>query len=565
MVFRSLKILVQVFGVLTIGLTLYAEVTQDVDLRWTALSLLAVVIAAAYALGMFQSTAQAAQSNQPSTRRPQQPSKPAAPPPEVQTRPKPRIDPLDDPAEIKDDELYIVFSRLAGFKTGEAFRANVDKIVAANGLAPLQPDDVDRLAAEIDRRDLRGKTFVRTPGVAIVRMQRFDLDVEVGGTSWLGGLPTLGDTPWPRDDLGRAMHHMAQIDLGTVPDPLLPKGMPTTGAMAFFMTTASNGPRQGKVIYLPQIGNTATEPPKDLVPIYDGPEWGYYVKGHARENAPDTFPRWPVEFVLLPLTEQNRDDDAQELMAELLPFQATEDLSPKNYHKKVPEFARAYFWDTAHRFTMSIRLARDDIIKTVAQMDKRVKQHGDVYQPALDILLHQQDAFSAFVDEVSIWAVSHEPWDRMTPADIAELERHFAQVRDIGGQTAPFKPFYQFTQGEMLTLQEAATATLVAAANESPDVYATLPMKVREDIDTKYRIASKGRWHQMFGLGSEIQTAVSDHTHHHLLLQLHSDQLAHWVWGDKGVVQFWITEDDLLAQNWDAVDMTVEGYSHEHE
>ncbi|MEJ8560511.1 DUF1963 domain-containing protein [Yoonia sp. GPGPB17] len=173
-------------------------------------------------------------------------------------------------------------------------------------------------------------------------------------------------------------------------------------------------------------------------------------------------------------------------------------------------------------------------------------------------MLNQQDEFSAFVDEVSIWAVSHEPWDEMTADDISVLEGYFGQVRDIGRQPAPFKPFYQFTQGELLSGQEATTATLVAAANASPEVFAKLPFEVRDDIDTKYRIASKGRWHQMFGLGTEFNTAVADHTHHHLLMQLHSDQLVNWMWGDGGVVQFWITEEDMLAQNWDAVELTVE-------
>jgi uncharacterized protein YwqG len=62
----------------------------------------------------------------------------------------------------------------------------------------------------------------------------------------------------------------------------------------------------------------------------------------------------------------------------------------------------------------------------------------------------------------------------------------------------------------------------------------------------------------MFGLGFKIGSAASTHTHHHLLLQLHSDQLVNWMWGDRGVVQFWISEEDLLAQNWDAVEMTLE-------
>lgn len=559
MVLQFLKKLLLLLAVLTIAAVIYAEMTADRELRFTGLSILSVLLAAAYAMGMFRRAPRPVKppklpstAAQPETKPKARTAKPAPPPP--------RTDPDDDPEQIKDDELYIVFSRLAGFKTGEAFRENVDKIIAANRLAALTPDDIDRLAKEIDRRDLRGKAFVRTPGIGLVRMQRFDLDVEVGGTSWLGGLPTLGDTPWPRTSDGRAMHHLAQIDLGTIPDPLLPEGMPVTGAMAFFMITSSDGPREAKVIHLPSIGNTATEPPEDIVPIYDGPDWGYHIKGQARHSAPDTFPRWPVEFVLLPMADQTNDDDAQERMSDLLPYQADTDLSPMNYRTSLPDFARPWFWDTAYRFTMSIRLARDDLDQTISKAERRVQDYGPSYQPALDALRTDQDAFSQFVDEVSVWAVSYAPWDEMTLDDVDRLTHYFAQVRDTGGETARFKPFYQFTQGELLSLEEAATATLVAVANEEPSIYEKLPFAVRSDIDTKYRIASKGCWHQMFGLGTAVQTAVAEHTHHHLLLQLHSDQLVNWMWDDKGVVQFWITEEDMLAQNWDAVEVTIEGH-----
>ena len=561
MVLRFLKKLLLLFAVLTIGLALYAEITNDTELRWTGLSILSVLVAAAYALGMFR--------RKPAVTKPVPMPAPRAPRKDPSEHPPDPPSPAktltenptnEDAGQLGDDELYIVFSRLAGIKTGDAFRKGVNDIIVRNGLAPLTPQDVDRLAAEVDRRDLRGKAFRRTPGIALVRMQRAELDVEYGGTSWLGGLPTLGDTPWPWDEFGRAMHHLAQIDLGTVPDPLLPKGMPTSGALTFFLTTSSDGPHRAKVVYLPEIGNTATEPPSDLVPIYDGPDWGHYVKGYARENAPDTFPRWPVEFVLLPMTDRNKDDDARELMADLMPQQASGDLSPANYRQSLPDFARPWFWDTAHRFTMSIRLARDDIRDTIRKAEQRVREFGAGYQGAVNTLRQSEAAFSQYVDEVSIWAVSNGPWEKMTLSDAQQLEEYFAQVREVDGKEARFKPFYQFTQGELLSLQEAATATLVAAANAEPEVYAMLPFEVRDDIDTEYRIASKGRWHQMFGLGSRMKSAVSDHTHHHLLLQLHSDQLVNWMWGDKGVVQFWIAEDDLLAQNWDAVEMTLEGH-----
>ena len=555
---RILKGIVAGVAIPTLGLGVYAEMTQDTDLRMTALSLLAVVFAAAYALGMFR-------------RRAPQPPRPIMPQTVRTAEAEAKQTPVNKtegatPKSVKqdrqetsdEDELYIVFARLAGIKTGAAFKTGHAEVTSKNRLAPLSPSDVARLAREIDSRDLRGKSFVRTPGIALVRLQRADLDVEVGGTSWLGGLPTLGDIPWPRDAAGKPMHHLAQIDLGTVPTPLLPKGMPDVGALAFFMTTSGKKMDQAKVVYLPLIGNMATEPPEDIAPIYDGPDWGYYIKGHARESAPDTFPRWPVEFVLLPMADKSRDDDAHELMAELLSRQSEVNLSPNNYRQSLPDFARPVFWDTAHRFTNSIRLARDDIDLTVARTEARIEDYGARYQADLDALLKNDEAFSQFVDEVSFWAVVHEPWDEMTPEDVAQLHSYFGQVRDIGQTKASFKPFYQFTQGELLSIDEAATATLLAAANETPEIFAKLPFEVRDDIDNKYRIAGKGRWHQMFGLGTRVKTAVAEHTHHHLLLQLHSDQLVNWMWGDNGVIQFWIAEEELVKRNWDAVEMTLE-------
>jgi len=561
MLVRVLKGIVAGIAIPTLGLGVYAEFTQDTELRRTALSLLAVVFAAAYALGMFRRGPAKPRKSPVVAPQPRNiPEPPAAPEAKVAPEAAPPKENVPAQETNDEDELYIVFARLAGIKTGEAFMQGHAKVMANNHLPPLSPQDVARLAREIDKRDLRGKSFVRTPGIALVRLQRADLDVEVGGTSWLGGLPTLSDLPWPRDTEGRAMHHLAQIDLGTIPKPLLPKGMPDVGALAFFMTTSGKKMDQAKVVYLPLIGNTATEPPADLAPIYDGPDWGYYVKGHARESAPDTFPRWPIEFVLLPMANKNSDDDANELMAELLPMQSDVKLSPNNYRKSLPDFARPVFWDTAHRFTNSIRLARDDIDLTVARTEARIEGYGARYQADLDVLLNNDAAFSQFVDEVSIWAVVHEPWEEMAPEDVSQLHTYFGRVREIGQSKASFKPFYQFTQGELLSIDEASTATLLAAANGPPDVYAKLPFEVRDDIDTKYRLASKGRWHQMFGLGTEIKTAVRDHTHHHLLLQLHSDQLVNWMWGDMGVVQFWIADEDLLKQNWDAAEMTIEAH-----
>ena len=463
---------------------------------------------------------------------------------------------VDDGADT-EDELYLVFARLDGVKTGAQFRDRASQIIEEHDLTPLSDSEIDRLADFIDTKDLRGQSFIRTPGVAFARQVRADIDIEYAGTSWLGGTPTLGDLHWPRDENGKAMHHLAQIDLATLPISKRPEGLPETGALAFFMTTSDDFPYPARVIHIPEIGDTASEPPDNADPIYHGAHWGKFIKGHAREDAPMTFPRWPVEMIPLPMTNPNNDRDARHFIADLFPQQSASELTPSSYRDALPDFARPWFWDTAHRVANSLRIAREDFPKTAKLLQTMVDEHGEQHQPALDALLNDQVEFSNFVDEVSIWAVSHEPWDQMTIQDAHMLAYHFEQVKDTRKQKARFRQFYSGTAGELSGLYEATEATLMAAANGPPDVFACLPRRVRDDIDTKYRMASKDRWHQMFGLGAQAKTAAADHTHHHLLLQLHTDQFHNWDWDDGGVVQFWISEDALRKQDWDKIDLTI--------
>jgi len=65
--------------------------------------------------------------------------------------------------------------------------------------------------------------------------------------------------------------------------------------------------------------------------------------------------------------------------------------------------------------------------------------------------------------------------------------------------------------------------------------------------------------HQMFGLGTAIQSAPLDHSDKILLLQLASTPSLFWMFGDAGVYQVWITPDDLRAGRWDRAFATLEG------
>ena len=108
-------------------------------------------------------------------------------------------------------------------------------------------------------------------------------------------------------------------------------------------------------------------------------------------------------------------------------------------------------------------------------------------------------------------------------------------------------------------LYEAARLTLAALASD-PDTYVHLPAPLQDALDQRHRIPDSSRWHQMFGHGSAVQDAVSAHESDHLLLQLHSDYMMHWMWGDVGVIQFWISPENLAGQRWDRVEMTIDSH-----
>jgi uncharacterized protein YwqG len=66
--------------------------------------------------------------------------------------------------------------------------------------------------------------------------------------------------------------------------------------------------------------------------------------------------------------------------------------------------------------------------------------------------------------------------------------------------------------------------------------------------------------HQMLGHGREVQQRVAQmRTSHIMLMQFDSDKALGWTFGDSGVLQYWISPEDLAASNFDNVMATVAG------
>ncbi|WP_019953697.1 DUF1963 domain-containing protein [Yoonia vestfoldensis] len=522
---KPAKIAFGLAAIAGIGAAFYGKITDSVPIMLGALALMAPLLAIKYLAG--------------------------------RKRPLPAPQPVREPVlPPAPDEVYLAHAALNDLDTGEAFATRINAIAPKAKLPLLGPTDLARLAAIIDARKRKQDSFRMAPPVALVRQARRGVDITRDGTSWLGGLPALGAQDWPRAPNGVPLHHLAQIDLGALPADHLPPEAPRAGSLCFFLGTAKANADRHKVLYVPQGIHSPTPLPRDMSALFEGPDWGYHITGHTIEDAPRAFPRWPVSCHPLPL---NHDDGAA-AMAQAFPDSKGGFLDADSYAKAAPALARAWLWDTAQRVVNSLVLAEEEIPKTIADGRKRVADFGERYAAELAFMIENEAAFRRYVQAARQWVAGRDPFTPMAPDDIALLETLFAQIKTPQNRLPSFALFYRYSRGHMNRLRDARNATLMTLARGEPAVYDLLPEVVKADLDTCRRMPSPGRWHQMFGLGTEVQSAVSDHAYDHLLLQVQSDPLMQWMWGDMGVIQFWISTDDLAARQWDRVMLTVESH-----
>ncbi|MEO0913840.1 MAG: DUF1963 domain-containing protein [Pseudomonadota bacterium] len=65
-------------------------------------------------------------------------------------------------------------------------------------------------------------------------------------------------------------------------------------------------------------------------------------------------------------------------------------------------------------------------------------------------------------------------------------------------------------------------------------------------------------WHQIGGRGIDVQGAPDAQADRFMLMQFGCDKVLQWMWGDVGVVQVWITREDMAAGRWENATFTFE-------
>lgn len=351
-----------------------------------------------------------------------------------------------------------------------------------------------RMAALRERTLAPAETFAEPGPVLVLRRSRGpDGAGWRGARSWLGGLPRLGGQPWPMGrGSGLPLPFAAQIDLADLAAARPGSGLPDAGSLAFFLG-------EGAVVFVPPAPEGSRHPRFPQAPgglaVRDGEE---PFPADPSPDARGTWPWWRVD--LLAMDQPANAEGEPAIPSRQGPLDA-ESLCRDCGIDPVP-----LWWHSVRHFAAGLRRARFHAQGDAEMLDTAIA--------ALDWFAQDR------VDE-----------DILAPSERADFETMFAEIHqhcdDMVAQFVPDRP------------EDLASATLRAMASGPAQLHAALPPAIAERIDRDHR-QPQGAVHRMFGAPSGEGL---------LLLQLASDDLMEWHFGDGGVFQFRISPQDL-AQGW---------------
>lgn len=440
--------------------------------------------------------------------------------------------------------------------------------------------------------------------------------------SRLGGRPNLpDDIAWPRaGDL--PLHFVAQINLREVEATLPGNGLPRDGLLLFFaaagdhVSMPENNTWPAAVLHLPGGEMTAPTrlPPEDLPRLaaaYGFQALPAVLDGDARTKPlARSFPDWPIRFRRL---RQYRDEPHRSWSLTA----GEQDLYPELQRAAELEAYVAAFgppprsWSYYMRSTPGYPLPHqtDEPIWMAGEDWPQTYLHGLCFAWELDRRLgplfgtYRRSRLERFVLAWQRWL---HP-SRFTPVErIPRAHKALARARDraveaaragaqrVLGTAPPVHPFAPLpaeerdsfrrwvrslpfdagplsnplgpgTIGSVVELSFAqATDALLGYA---PEASATLSPNVHDFVRERHvpyadhSTDPRPVRHHLLGLpvtmhGTPDVLAPT----HRLLAQFDTDKGMFWMWGDAGVLQFWIPHEDFAASRFDRCIASLEGH-----
>ncbi len=333
-----------------------------------------------------------------------------------------------------------------------------------------------------------------------------------GTTSWLGGAPRLGATPWPRDDGGEPLHFVAQIDLADVAGAANGTPLPTEGSLAFFIG------REGAVIHVPGgQGTMPAEPPADTP---DLAKFGGARDWHRDLDGRPLFPYWPVRISALDLAPIPDRVDAYRAAQ----VRAVEKYHPRRECYLSPEQAFAGpaipdWWQIAIHYAAWLDRALREVpnliqreqgsldyaLKKVEEAQskgpaevQKARNVLDLYQNKIATIHRLTPLLRDFAAEMSAFCSGREPWALMSADELEQLASRWARNAEFAA--------IHFNHGtfDLDYLRKQMFKALPAAGTAE---YAALPASVRELIDRK-RAPRPVWWHSALAFAKGLTEAV---------------------------------------------------------
>lgn len=426
------------------------------------------------------------------------------------------------------------------------------------------------------------------PPVLLLRKPRERERDWFGDSSWLGGLPRLGENPWPRGPHGAPLPFAAQIDLADLaaacPLAPLPHGA-QRGALAFFL---GSGAVLGIAASPTDDGNPGedfSEPPHDLSPAFE--EGGAPFPPQPSRLSRYFFPFWPVEPLALTVPDDlgaraptEQEAALRRALAARLPALAATRPRPLRADEmadtseiSAEHVPAALWWHSAALFADQLDAAHSAAATLLAERRAglHAKQHaasrmlsdpamGPVELDAaeaeilaleddLALLEGQRPALAQMVQALDGFVAGRDPWERLSAPEQALLGEILAEVNANYGD---------LVQGHAAaSLAQLATASLRAMISGPPDALAALPDIALDRINREHRLGARVL-HRMFGPTGLSEKAEGGATDDLLLLQLGADELMEWRWDEGKVFRFRIAHADAAAGNWAAATLSFE-------
>ncbi|GGN51768.1 hypothetical protein GCM10011349_24640 [Novosphingobium indicum] len=377
--------------------------------------------------------------------------------------------------------------------------------------------------------------------------------------SWLGGLPRLGTTAWPCDTSGTPLPFAAQIDLAELAAACPESPLPQTGSLAFFLGT-------GAVVAVPEGHSEFAEAPGNLPPAYD--EGGHPFPAQPGRLSRHFFPFWPVQPVAIDLPETLRTPhgepwqyEANEKMAEQIERHARPRDTLFTAHEDT-----GLWWHGVNHLADQLHAAFDASGRPVAlkrdsvghaqealaaieneglEADPRLEEaKEDLARKQADLaaIEAQRNGLPDMLAAIEQFIAGRDPWEPLTSDECAIVDEFLTELHanyaDVVRHNVPS------------SVTDLAALSLRTMVTDTTEAVAALPDDQLARINREFRMPTRHP-HLMFGPGSSHNPAAHAGRGDILLLQLAYDDMIEWRWGEMGLFQFWISEDDAAAGRWD--------------